>query len=132
MRSTFIALTCLAGLAATTALTAQGPNADFGLFVEAQLKAHAEQLFGFRHPLEESALGPFTGPSTQALELADGLRVSLVSSGVAAAADQIALWPDDEHPTHLFVCDEETSIQRCSVSTCPVLPTQMSRPSSPG
>ena len=109
MRSTFIALTCFAGLAATTVLTAQGPNADFGTFVEAQLKAHAEQLFGFRHPLEESALGPFTGPSTQALEVADGLRVSLVSSGVAAAADQIALWPNDEHPTHLFVCDEETS-----------------------
>src|SRR6185503_4022403 len=42
--------------------------------------------------------------------VAPGLHVSLVSSGVASAADQIALWPDDYHPTHLFVCDEETSV----------------------
>jgi len=32
-----------------------------------------------------------------------------VSSAVENAADQIAMWPDDDHPTHLFVCDEETS-----------------------
>ena len=36
--------------------------------------------------------------------------MSLVSSCVASAADQIALWPNDDHPTHLFVCDEETSV----------------------
>ena len=38
---------------------------------------------------------------------------------VAAAADQIALWPNDDHPTHLFVCDEETSnpaVQRVDLS----------------
>jgi hypothetical protein len=32
-----------------------------------------------------------------------------VSSVVASAADQIALWPDNDRPTYLFVCDEETS-----------------------
>ena len=45
--------------------------------------------------------------------------MSLVSSTVASAADQIALWPDDDHPTHLFVCDEETSnpaVQRVDLS----------------
>jgi len=44
--------------------------------------------------------------------------VSLVSRSVASAADQIALWPDSDHPTHLFVCDEETSnpaVQRVAV-----------------
>src|SRR4029078_2671347 len=51
--------------------------------------------------------------------VAPGLQVSLVSSVVASAADQIALWPNDEHPTHLFVCDEETSdpsVQRVDLS----------------
>src|SRR6185295_20181011 len=53
---------------------------------------------------------PYGGPDNlQAIQVAPGLHVSLVSSGVASAADQIALWPNDDHPTHLFVCDEETS-----------------------
>ena len=97
-----------------------GPNADFGLFIAEQLRAHSEQLFGFRNPLRESVPGPYDGAdNTQAIAVADGLTVSLVSSSVASAADQIALWPDDDHPTHLFVCDEETSnpaVQRVDLS----------------
>jgi Alkaline phosphatase PhoX len=107
----------------TTRPAAQNPNTDFGTFVQEQLRAHSEQLFGFRHPLSESAPGPYTGlDNTQAIEVADGLKVSLVSSSVASAADQIALWPNDEHPTHVFVCDEETSnpaVQRVSLSGPP-------------
>src|SRR6185295_17761935 len=62
-------------------------------------------------PLEQSALGPYDGPDNlQAIQVAPGLHVSLVSSSTASAADQIALWPNDDHPTHLFVCDEETSV----------------------
>jgi secreted PhoX family phosphatase len=105
---------------AASRTTARNAQADFGSFVAAQLSEHAEQLFGFRRPLEKSALGPYDGPdSLQAIKVASGLRVSLVSSGVASAADQIALWPDDDHPTHLFVCDEETStpaVQRVDLS----------------
>src|SRR5262245_50234164 len=72
---------------------------DFGTFVESQLKAHSEQLFGIDRPLDESALGPFDGPDNlQAIQVAHGLRVSLVSSSVASAADQIAFWPNDDHP----------------------------------
>lgn len=93
---------------------------DFGAFVEQQLAAHSEQLFGFRRPLERSALGPYDGADNlQAIVVAPGLRVSLVSSSVASAADQIALWPDDDRPTHVFVCDEETStpsVQRVDLS----------------
>src|SRR5262249_43802172 len=84
--------------------------ADFGMFVAGQLRAHAMELFGFHHPLEESAIGPFSGPSVDALELAGGLSAKLISSSVENAADQIAMWPDDDHPTFLFVCDEETSV----------------------
>lgn len=102
---------CLAAAGFSASALADSPNADFGAFVASQLAAHSEQLFGFRHPLEKSALGPFDGAdSTRALELAEGLRATLVSSAVNFSADQIALWPNDEHPTHLFVCDEETSV----------------------
>ena len=82
---------------------------DFGALAAQQLRAHAELLFGFTHPLEESAKGPFTGPSVEALELAKGLHATLISSAVHFSGDQIALWPDDDHPRYLFVCDEESS-----------------------
>jgi hypothetical protein len=114
---------CLAVAALSARATAKAPKADFGGFVAAQLRAHVEQLFGFTHPLEHSALGPYTGAdSTQALEVAQGLQVSLVSSAVHFSTDQIALWPDDEHPTHLFVCDEDSSnpaVQRVDLSAPP-------------
>src|SRR5262245_29800809 len=96
-----------------------GPTADFGAFVAAQLSSHSEELFGFTHPLEQSAIGPFSGPSVNALELAQGLTATLVSSSVHNSADQIALWPNDDHPTHLFVCDEESqnpAVQRIDLS----------------
>src|SRR5262245_66383707 len=98
-------------------------HVDFGTFVESQLAAHSEQLFGLERPLAESALGPYDGPDNlQAIQVAPGLRVSLVSSSTASAADQIALWPDDDNPKFLFVCDEETSnpaVQRVDLSLPP-------------
>ena len=115
-----LAILFVSAVVLTTRPSAQNPRSDFGSFVQDQLRAHAEQLFGFRHPLEESALGPYDGTDNlQAIQVAPGLHVSLVSSAVASAADQIALWPDDDHPTHLFVCDEETShpaVQRVDLS----------------
>ncbi len=110
----------LAVVGTTTGMMAGHPHVDFGTFVADQLSDHAEQLFGIDHPLEESALGPYDGPDNlQAIQVAKGLHVSLVSSSVASAADQIALWPDDDHPKYLFVCDEETStpaVQRVDLS----------------
>jgi len=82
---------------------------DFGAFVQGQLKAFSQQLFGFARPLDGSAAGPFDGPSSEALVLAKGLRATVVSSAVHFSADQIALWPDDRNPRYLFVCDEESS-----------------------
>ena len=124
MRRSLMFTTALAGSLAVAVLaarvTAESPKADFGIFIAEQLRSHSEQLFGFHHPLDESALGPYDGAdNTQAIEVAPGLSVSLVSSAVASAADQIALWPDDDNPTHLFVCDEETSnpaVQRVDLS----------------
>lgn len=124
MRPTVIgSVALLAGIAVvgmTSRTKAGHPPVDFGTFVEAQLSDHAEQLFGFKHPLEQSALGPYDGPDNlQAIQVASGLHVSLVSSSVASAADQIAMWPDDDNPRFLFVCDEETSnpaVQRVDLS----------------
>ncbi len=96
---------------------------DWGLFVQNQLNERSELLFGVGTPLNRSALGPFTGPdSTRALRVAPGLQVSLVSSAVHPSTDQIALWPNDTSPTHLFVCDESTSnpaVQRVDLSQPP-------------
>ena len=124
MRHSFIGVFALivglATVAGPSRTTASHGRADFGKFVEAQLAAHSEQLFGFNHPLDESALGPYDGPDNlQAIQVAPGLHVSLVSSSVASATDQIAMWPDDDHPRFLFVCDEETSnpaVQRVDLS----------------
>jgi hypothetical protein len=107
---TCVLITGLALIGTTSRMKAGHSPADFGTFVESQLAAHSEHLFGIRHPLEQSALGPYDGPdNTKAIQVAPGLEVSLVSTSVASAADQIAMWPDDEHPRYLFVCDEETT-----------------------
>ena len=84
--STFGAGALFAGLAVVALPSAQGTSqgrVDFGRFVESQLAAHSEQLFGFNQPLDESALGPYDGPDNlQAIQVAPGLQVSLVSSSV--------------------------------------------------
>jgi secreted PhoX family phosphatase len=104
-------------------MTAGASALDFGAWVQDQLRDHSEQLFGFRHPLAKSSLGPYDGAdNTKAIEVADGLKVSLVSSSVASATDQIAFWPNDEHPRYVFVCDEETStpaVQRVDLTMPP-------------
>jgi secreted PhoX family phosphatase len=101
-------------------MKADPPHRDFGSLIANQLSEHSEQLFGIKHPLDESALGPYDGAdNTQAIQVAPGLHVSLVSSSVASAADQIAMWPDDDNPKFLFVCDEETTnpaVQRVDLS----------------
>src|SRR5262245_31635758 len=112
-----------AGIVMTSRARADHSRVDFGAFVESQLAAHSEQLFGIERPLAQSALGPYDGPDNlKAIQVAQGLKVSLVSSSVASAADQIALWPDDEHPRYLFVCDEETTnpaVQRVDLTKPP-------------
>src|SRR5262249_43626691 len=117
--STCVVAAGVAALAFVARPAADDLHGDFGTFVADQLRANSMELFGFNHPLQQSALGPFDGPSVDALELAGGLTATLISSAVENAADQIAMWPDDAHPTHLFVCDEETSnpaVQRVDLS----------------
>ena len=63
-------------------LAEEDQDLDWGLSVQRELNNRSESLLGVKS-LRKSALGPFTGAdSTQAIQVADGLRVSLVSSGV--------------------------------------------------
>jgi hypothetical protein len=105
-------------------------EADFGLMVEKLLNNLSASLFGVQEPLPDSALGPFQDSDTcQALQVAKGLSVEVVSNVTDPLADQIALWPDDVHPTHLFVCVENSfdgdnnpdavSVQRVDLSGNP-------------
>jgi len=120
LMTTCVLATGVAIVGLTSRMKADPPHRDFGSFIANQLSEHSEQLFGIKHPLDESALGPYDGAdNTQAIQVAPGLHVSLVSSSVASAADQIAMWPDDDNPKFLFVCDEETTnpaVQRVDLS----------------
>ncbi|PYS16190.1 MAG: hypothetical protein DMG15_03030, partial [Acidobacteria bacterium] len=50
---------------------------------------------------------PYNGPNNVlSVIAAKGLQVSVVSNATNPLADQIALWPNDEHPTHLFMAIE--------------------------
>jgi hypothetical protein len=92
-----------------SALAVAGADGDFGLTIERLLNVSSAVLFGIQKPLQDSALGPFTGPdNTQALEVAKNLSVSVISNVTDPSADMIALWPNDEHPTHVFVCVENS------------------------
>jgi hypothetical protein len=89
-------------------LTADAPF-DFGLAVEQALSENSLELFGIQKPLKKSALGPYAGAdSALAVTAAKGLQVSVVSTATDPQSDQIALWPNDDHPTHLFTCAEIT------------------------
>ena len=55
------ALACGSALVLLTVSITAEKRSDFGLHVAKELRSHAEHLFGFRHPLEESSFGPYDG-----------------------------------------------------------------------
>ena len=110
-----LACACLLAIASLPAL-AMGASAasnqslvagDVGLNQEENLQSRAQALFGFERPVEFSADTPSnTAPGDQAVEVAGGLKVRVMSSTVGEDADMIALWPDNAHPTHAIICNE--------------------------
>lgn len=97
---------CIGLVAGATTLLAQDPI-DFGMEVQQMLQNRSQQLFGVGQPITQSAQGPYTGSnSADAVLTARGLRVSVVSNATNPLADQIALWPSDENPTHLIMAIE--------------------------
>jgi secreted PhoX family phosphatase len=82
---------------------------DFGAQQERELRGDTSKLFGFKRPLDAPADTPSsTAPGDQAVAVAKGLEVRIVSDRVGENADMIALWPDDDNPTHAIICNEIT------------------------
>jgi hypothetical protein len=80
---------------------------DPGLQYEQSLQNRSQPLFGFGHPVAESAKTPSsTLPGDQTVEVVQNLQVRVMSSTVGEDADMIALWPDDANPTHAIICNE--------------------------
>src|SRR5215470_11835327 len=115
MRSTFITCTCAAGLAAAFVVAAHAFGfGDFGLFRDQQLEAHSEQMFGIVSAVPASSTESVgatdaNADPTSLITVAKGHRVHVVTAQPNAGAnlDQIALWPNDQRPTHLIVANEE-------------------------
>lgn len=103
-------LTLAVGVACGTIAPAMAD--DFGVWIEQQLEAHSQQLFGIKKPLEESApesAGPTREPGQKAsdqLLLAKGLKARFLTREAANQTDMMVFWPDDRHPSHLFTAVE--------------------------
>ena len=103
-------------IAAAGALLAAGAagaaQPDFGAWVERQLDAFSESLFGIKAPLEAPApsiAAPYRTAAQKAGEqilLAKGLKAEYVSRSVANSLDQMVLWPDSARPRYIVGCIE--------------------------
>ena len=86
---------------------------DFGVDRDSSLHDKAVQLFGLKKPLTASStttadLSAANADASVLATFAKGLQVRVVTQGAAGQnIDQMALWPDDLHPTHLIACNEE-------------------------
>jgi len=100
---------------------------DFGVWRDLQLRASSSFLFGVKKPLKESStesvdLATAEADPTSLATVARGLHVRVVTSDPNAGAniDMMALWPDDHHPSHLIVCNEQDAslpgVQRVRLS----------------
>jgi len=85
---------------------------DFGAFLQGLLFARSFEQFGVVRPLDASSSTQITKEQMEAnalalVTLSPSLKARVVTSTpLALNIDMIALWPDDEHPTHLFACNE--------------------------
>ncbi|BCX80631.1 hypothetical protein MIT9_P0205 [Methylomarinovum caldicuralii] len=83
---------------------------DFGAKVEHLLKAQAFKYFGIVKPLPESAsthVAREPGQTAEDLiELAPGLKGTILTRQAGNKADMFAFWPSKENPTHTIWCIE--------------------------
>jgi hypothetical protein len=94
------------------------PSLDFGQKVEALARFQSLELFGTFGTLAESSTKSLSAAEAEAtpaglLTVAPGLRVKVVSAAanLAPNIDQMFLWPNANHPTHIIACNEQGSGQ---------------------
>jgi hypothetical protein len=113
---TYRRLIALAVLGIPTIAAAQDHDsdaADFGIERDAFLAAHAKSLFGFEGTVASSTASVDAATAdadpTSLATVAKGLKIKVESAAanLGANTDQMALWPNDIHPTHLIVINEE-------------------------
>jgi secreted PhoX family phosphatase len=101
---------------------------DFGVTVERLARIEAPELFGTFGALGESSSFSLSAAAADAnpaalLSVAPGLNIRVVSAAanLAPNIDQMALWPDAWHPTHIIACNEQGSgqvgVQRVELKT---------------
>ena len=104
----------VAGLGIASAVVTSIPAwADFGEETEKRLQAKSVKYFGIVAPLENSAEGntlrpaPFNSAADpkELIELAKGLKATILTRNAANDADMFSLYPR-ENPTHLVFCIE--------------------------
>jgi secreted PhoX family phosphatase len=119
----FVAALAAATLAVTGVAVAHG---DFGSEQEQRLNDEASQNFGVFKTLPTSSKLAVTADQANAdprklITLASGLKARAVTTTSGPNTDQIALWPNDAHPTHLIACNEqgetEPGLQRIDLKT---------------
>jgi hypothetical protein len=120
-----VAVVALVGI--STSAAAWG-RFDFGVWRDLQLRVWSRALFGVDKPLKQSSHDSVDMATAQAdprslVGLAKGLHAHVVtnSDDAGAVIDMIALWPNDDHPSHLIVCNEtdeptEPAVQRVRLS----------------
>ena len=86
--------------------------------------AAQDDPYGIGTPVPASGTGVTGAPALDAIQLASGLKATLVSDQVGLVADMIGLWPDGAAPTHAIICNEndpeeldQASVQLVDLST---------------
>ncbi|HQR53885.1 MAG TPA: hypothetical protein PLZ79_11490 [Burkholderiales bacterium] len=93
-------------------------ESDFGQQVEQLATAQSVKLFGTTGTLGASSAASLTQAQADAnpaalVTLAHGLSARVVSarSNLAPNIDMMALWPNDQAPTHIIACNEQGAAQ---------------------
>jgi hypothetical protein len=88
---------------------------DFGALVQRGLERSSNIWFGVGGPLKESApptsienYRTQTQRASDQVLLAEGLKAEYVTRNAGNGADMFAFWPNDESPTHLIFCIENS------------------------
>jgi len=115
MRTRRMTATTVVALASVLAIGAAAAAAKFdvgfGADRDQELAKNSDKLFGVGKPIAESSTASITqaeaqADPTQLATLAKKLKARVVTTQGPAVDDQISLWPNSEHPTHLIVCNE--------------------------